>query len=111
MPKLIKLNVHPYNYNLFFTCSKKRFYRERTRITGSQDKPDVIGMFSYDSGNAVIGVFDNDKATLVHELAHAVIDIMVYVGMPINIDTTEAFAYLQDKLYQECVAHMERVCS
>jgi hypothetical protein len=58
---------------------------------------EVIGTNIY-----AVGIFDEDPATLVHELAHVCINLLDGLGMPITHDSSEAFCYLQGSLYAAC---------
>lgn len=69
-----------------------------------EHRPDGHGQMARVVGTNIyaVGVFNDDPATLVHELAHVVIDCFDTLGLPINHDASEAFCYLQAGLYAAC---------
>lgn len=47
----------------------------------------------------VVGVFDNDVTTLVHELAHVTFNILTRVGVTVEANAAnETFCYMQEEL-------------
>lgn len=63
-------------------------------------KTDVV------DGVIYIPTFKNDPiyvSNLVHELVHAVVDMLDYVGMPINKESDECMAYAMGYLTRECL--------
>lgn len=110
MRKIIRLNTHPYPTKVWFTADVEAFQRHRTKITGRAPEEVGLGQCSAtdDRGKMVIGVFDGDTSTLVHEIGHAVVNVFHYVGMDINLHTTEAFSYLLDSLYSQANQHLNK---
>lgn len=111
MKRLKKIKADPYIVDVWFTDDAELFQRKRTALTGRpRFEGDFSGMVSAtDSrGAMVIGVFDGADRTLVHETAHATTYVFSHIAMPINEDTTEAFAYLQESLYAQCAAAIEK---
>lgn len=111
---MTKLNTSPYNGDIWFTNSESLYLRKRSEI-GVVSQPNLGsagGMTTYfeDGWQQVVGLFNGDRATLVHELSHSVINLFNGVGMPINIDTSEAFCYLIDNLYTQCSNAMNQAC-
>lgn len=108
---LVKLNCNPYtNVNIWFTNSHKLYSLQVMKI---RDEPaiqeyDSAGVVSADDsrGNMVIGMFCSSSDVLVHELSHAVINIFHFIGMDVNIHTTEAFAYMLESLYKQCTDNL-----
>lgn len=105
---LIKLNTHPYPCSVWFTNSERL---HRQQVLKFRDNPPPVcdyGVTSrdYSGMNICIGVFDNNHCTLSHELCHAVIDIFDAVGMAVNMETTEAFAYLYESLFSQSCEFM-----
>jgi len=47
------------------------------------------------------------RVFLVHELMHLVHALMDYVGMELNDETDEAYAYLQDSFYEQITNHLK----
>ena len=110
MEYIRKLNVHPYSANVWFTNSERLHMRQCRKVisptygAGYENDGTTKGVCAYDDNclNIVIGLFSDSQVTMVHELGHAVINIFAGVGMPVNMDTSEAFCYLLDSLYQQC---------
>jgi len=110
--KIIKLNTHPYPADIWFTEDLQAFNRKRTAVTGLQPVEDVFYgcvSVSENRGSMVIGVFDGNGSTLVHESAHAAINVFTHIGMDVNEQTTEAFAYLQESIYRQCTHLMDKL--
>lgn len=103
-----KLNCHPYSFDIWFTTDQEKFWLKRQHLTGWGNRPNALGMCSMDDngGRQVVGLFNGDPSVLVHELSHAVINGFTFLGMPVNQDTTEAFAYLIESLNRQCLKHM-----
>jgi hypothetical protein len=55
----------------------------------------------------LIGVFDGDEGTLVHELVHTVFEMLSHAGIPISKRNDEVFAYLMAALYREALQAMK----
>lgn len=108
---MIKLNTHPYPAKVWFTTDKTKFSKKRKELTGrTDDVTDSRGVCSSDDnhGNMVIGLFDVNSSTLVHELSHATINILEYVGIPITHQTSEAFCYLLGSLHEQCNNYLNK---
>ncbi|HBT0444716.1 TPA: hypothetical protein MA058_003370 [Klebsiella pneumoniae] len=103
MKNISVLNVHPYFLYVYFTRDEKTFNKCRTKFTGKKPLQDLgCGCVSTDGqGKIILGVFDKSDSTLIHELSHVMVHIFEYIGMPINSDTTEAYAYLMASLYDQ----------
>lgn len=69
-----------------------------------EHRPDGHGQMARVVGTNIyaLGIFDGSAATLVHELAHVVIDCFEDIGLPITHDASEAFCYLQAGLFGAC---------
>lgn len=63
-----------------------------------------LGMFSRNDCDLIIGVFNNDVVTLVHELSHAVMYIFDTVGIPLSSDNSETYCYYMDSLLKQAKA-------
>lgn len=111
---MIKLDVRPYYADIWFTNSKSLYLRKRSEIGVTPDPwlDGAGGMTTYyeNGWQQVVGIFNRDKETLVHELSHAVINLFNGVGMPINQDTSEAFCYLIGDLFTQCNNAMNQAC-
>ncbi len=111
MKRLKRLKAHPYPNEIWFTDDIDTFQKKRTALTGRYPMDgDMFGCVSAtDTRRAmIIGIFDSSSSTLVHECAHAAIMVFSHVGMPVNEDTTEAFAYFQESLYAQCSALLSK---
>lgn len=110
MRKIIKLNTHPYPASVWFTADEAAFMRKRTELTGREPEQMSIGWCAAtdDRGSMVVGVFDGGVSTAVHELSHAAINVFHYVGLDVNLHTTEAFAYLLGSLFEQAAKHLEK---
>lgn len=106
---LVKLDCHPYYPSVWFTNSRILY-----RIQCAKFRPDVVDLSGYGGSvsqdetgsNMVIGLFTNDDSFLAHELCHVVINIFSAVNMDVNGHTTEAFAYLYESLYRQCMSYL-----
>ena len=59
-------------------------------------------MLTNQSGETLfmIGVFDGDQGTLVHECSHLAFNLLDYVGVPVEAGASnEAYAYLIEFFY------------
>jgi hypothetical protein len=57
----------------------------------------------------LVGVFNKDRSTLVHEIAHACFRILDRVGIETPVeDKNEAFFYLLDHLYDKCESQLRK---
>lgn len=104
---LRRLDTGPYGKVLWvdFTTSRKTADKQWEQFGGQPGRFDRMAgvLFANNEGDhMVICVFDGKLSTLVHETAHAVIDLFGYIGMPVNGQTTEAFAFLQEHLFNQC---------
>lgn len=55
----------------------------------------------------MVGVFDGNYATLVHELAHCTFFVLEHVGVPVKRGApNESFCYLLDHLYSTFAPHL-----
>ena len=109
MKFMVKLDCSPYPNDVWFTTSLNLYNRKRTDITGlTHDIGDMLGCVSTSPTkiNNVIGIFDNNYYTLVHEIVHLVVNIAESIGMDICTETTEPTAYLFESLYRQCVQHL-----
>ncbi|TKI02958.1 hypothetical protein [Martelella alba] len=100
-----KINCHPYPCEIWFTTSRKKFNRLHKKIFGEDNLCELgagIVVPDMHRQRMIIGVFDDSADTLVHEVSHLVIDIFNAVGMEVNIETTEAFAYLFESIFSQC---------
>lgn len=101
---MIKLNCHPYPLHVCFTDDINRFNRERQKLCDSRIAdvdPSLNGCVTWQGNKIVCGVFVNDRATLVHELAHVVFQIMDHISQPVDSAHSETFCYLLDRMFTQ----------
>jgi hypothetical protein len=111
---MIEIAIRPYAATLFLTTSQDEYLEKRRKYTDVA--VDLTGTGGITSGYEddevfVVGLFTATAQTLVHELSHVVIRTLCRVGIPINIETSEAFTYLLDDLYSECSAALTKEIS
>lgn len=61
------------------------------------------------SGKLLVGLFDKNPGTLAHELYHACMYILDYVGVEVHVGNDEAGAYLMGYLYEKAAEHVSKV--
>ncbi|WP_416135356.1 hypothetical protein, partial [Dickeya solani] len=92
---------------IWFTNSERMFNRKRSEITGDLNPMEggCLGFVSRSGSGMtmVLGWFDEDLATLVHEVSHVVIYVFDAIGMDPSVYTTEAFAYLAENIFSQCL--------
>lgn len=68
---------------------------------------DCVGMTKVTHGEPgpvyLVGIFDHNLATVVHEMGHVSIFIAEHCGFRINEETSECFCYLIEELVQMCL--------
>ncbi len=57
----------------------------------------------------LLGWFDKDVGTLIHELAHTTFRVLRHADVGISQTNDEAYAYLQDALYTKCIRAAKRI--
>ncbi|WPJ72188.1 hypothetical protein DEEACLCL_00171 [Salmonella phage CRW-SP2] len=110
---LVKLNTSPYtNVDIWFTNSQILYEKKILEIRqikkdlGLENMAGIVDSNKPYRNQMVIGLFDNNSFTLVHEVSHATINLFHAVSMKVNVQTTEAFAYMLESLYQQCTNHL-----
>ena len=106
-----------YGGMVYFVTDREVFADVRSYMTESVEHDDtqrfslgcVQELMNNETGARcyVMGVFDGDMATLVHELGHLTIDILTNAGIDITEQNSEAFCYLLDTLYQRFAPDMK----
>jgi len=94
----VKCWAHPYSEPVTFTDDPAQF----ARLTGTPICDTAAGLTGWHKKyGLVVGVFDGDARTLVHELVHCVLYILDMKGIkPYDIESKgEPMAYLTDYLY------------
>jgi hypothetical protein len=79
----------------------KRIYAKRIgrKLKGGLEHAD--GISSDHHGYYLVGVFNGELGTLVHELAHTAFKILRHVNVPASFKHQEAFAYLQQFMFDD----------
>jgi hypothetical protein len=104
-----RIAVDPYNYDLVVFIDSRKFrdyvnaYRSENKVT--QDMlTEAGGLCSalHHRSEMVLGVFNGNSGTLVHELSHVCFRILQSCGVPAEADSSEAFAYLIGHLFLKC---------
>ncbi len=57
----------------------------------------------------LLGWFDGEPATLIHELCHTTFRILRHADVGISQTNDEAYAYLLDALYSKCIHAAKRI--
>lgn len=102
-----RLNCDPYPGIIYLTNTRVEFLRLRgeSLLTATDDLGNATGItWSADDSplRFVVGVFDaRSVPVMVHEFGHVLIRLFSGIGMPINIDTQEAFCYFLDHLVRQ----------
>jgi hypothetical protein len=103
----VKLNPYPVTVDIVF--NRDDFIKRYKKVRGySPDIEGCGGMTSYlSSDDLLIGVFNSKVGTLVHELNHALIHTMEYVGLSITPQTSEAYCYLMDSVLEQALPKLK----
>lgn len=86
--------AHPYGCKVFLYTDAALFYKR----TG-ESAFGCAGMTAWLDGNLAMYVGDCNPATLVHEITHAVLFILGYVGIDPASSNGESMAYLMDNMF------------
>lgn len=96
-------HVPLYGGIVYFCTSREDYAQVYDYMTNSRDGQEFadsclgcVSSLSAPDGAAayLVGVFDTDLNTFVHELGHLAIDVLDRAGCPIDSRTSEAFCYL-----------------
>src|SRR5689334_20760880 len=105
----VEVRLTPYRHTLFFVDSRKKMERCCPHV--GEMTPDTQGCSHVCTCNGgaifIIGVFNGRADTLVHELAHVVFNLFDLIGQPVNASTSEAFAYLQQWIFEQLEPHLK----
>ena len=96
----------PYGVKICFTSDR----REWARRHGSkvEDYEDSLGLCAWVGDNKIaVGVFDDSLYTLVHEVTHAVLNVLESVGIDPISNKGECMAYLMDYLTMLAVQELD----
>jgi hypothetical protein len=99
--KMVNIGIYP--AIVIATSSQKEFkrlYAKRIK-RGPIDLSNADGISSDRAGYFLVGVFNGELGTLVHELAHTAFKVLNHVNVRADFKHQEAFAYLQQWLFDE----------
>lgn len=106
--KRVKVNTAPYPVKLTVCLDEVSFTKAYQKLKGCDpDLVDTNGITTYSGNVALIGVFAEDLATLVHELNHFCLWVFDYIGMPVNSANSEAYCYYYDYLLRQVLESKE----
>jgi len=106
LPKGVEsYHVPLYNQSVIVASTPKR-YNKVLKLLGMEPRPAFGGGIAQMTSNGtdtffLIGVFDGQDSTLVHEVGHIAFFILDLVGVPVvSGGTNEAYCYLLGDLYR-----------
>lgn len=100
----MKINTSPYPVSLEIVNNWDAFRTKYKKYTGMEPDECSLGTTTYygEYGNKVlIGIFDSNYITLIHELNHFCIFTMEYIGMDITTRSSEAYCYYMDSILKQ----------
>lgn len=100
--KMVNIGIYP--AIVIATSRRAEFKRLYAKRIPHRDAPDLShadGISSDHDGYFLVGVFNGELGTLVHELAHTAFKVLHHVNVRADHKHQEAFAYLQQWLYDE----------
>ena len=105
--KLKKIDVSIYGMVVYLTNSKKQFL-ECAKWVNVEKKRLYCGCSMHlenERGQSFIllGVFDNELPTLVHECSHASFQILEWAGVDTKEGSNEAFCYLNGYIFSQAM--------
>lgn len=103
---LARLPLDPYASTLTLVDSRRTF----KRLTG-HDATDSVGMVGTVDGGWVLGWFDGEPLTLVHEATHVALFVLEHVGIDPFASQGEPMAYLVEDIVRRCSARRRLTCS
>jgi hypothetical protein len=99
-------SLAPYSMKLVLLLTREEAARAASKSDLGTYPPESAGT-CWRAGNTVyVAVHDGDLATLVHELGHAAVRVMSYIGHTVEPGTDEPFCYLLDSMYSRCAPHI-----
>lgn len=93
------LPLAPYAATLTLTDSRRTFLR-----ASGASAEGAVGMVAPVDGGWVLGWFDGDPLTLVHEATHVALFVMEHVGIDPCAAQGEPMAYLVEDIVRRCMA-------
>lgn len=104
---MLELQINPYPATLFFTCDREEYNNKREEYTSVPiDTYEAGGICSDFDDIFLVGIFDNEISTIIHELNHVCIKVFTFIGMNVNLETQEAFCYLHQYLFEQCIRYL-----
>lgn len=105
----MRINLNPYPVMVDVVFTKQAFNTRYKRVRGhTADLEGCNGMTAYLTDDVLLlGVFNSDVITLVHELNHVLIHTMGYVGLSIVSQTSEAYCYLMDNALKQILPKLK----
>jgi hypothetical protein len=105
--KLKKIDVSIYGMVIYLTSSKKQF-SECVKWVNVEKKRLYCGCSMHienQKGHSfiLIGVFNNELSTLVHECSHASFQILKWAEVDANEGSNEAFCYLNGYIFDQAM--------
>ena len=111
---MIKVTLQPYGSVVYFFNNEPEMRRVLKR-RGEELAESLRGItYQFQAGpgpkdkrHYMIGVFDGNAATLVHECGHLTLDECVYRGFSPETAQGEPFCYLIDYLFGQLLPHIK----
>lgn len=105
-----RIDIDPFRQTLYITFDKEEYLYKRNQFKEPVgDLDGTAGIASDEDGVHVVGIFDNQLATLVHELGHVVIKVLESCNIEITGKNSEMFCYLQDNLFEQALEEFKRL--
>jgi hypothetical protein len=102
---VVELSPYPMTLELFTHaatyCRAVRAHKSSEKIEPKDIRSG--GACSCFKDHVLVGVFNGDAATLVHELTHALEHVTEHLELPRGFDNNEPAAYLMAHMYRACV--------
>ncbi len=85
-----------------YLCKKYQDFEYKTRCSNGEC------FMNHENGELIIGIFNNDLSTLVHELTHAVLFISNQRYFNVYDSDGETMAYIMAHLFDEAKDRMDK---
>lgn len=105
----MKIQVAPYPVDVEFIFDEAKYIRKYKKLKGvtpELSRTDGCTYYVHES-YIIVGIFNKDVVTLVHEINHIAIYTLGYVGLPITDESSEAFTYVVDYLLREAIKELK----
>lgn len=100
----MKIDTSPYPVSLEIVFDWPTFRKKYIKYKGWEPDECSLGTTAYygEHGNKVlIGIFDSNPITLIHEVNHFCIFTMGYIGLDITTNTSEAYCYFMYSILKQ----------